>query len=318
MNRDLLNHLPFEWKHLGPLLQEREQWTKRPNEQLFLEGLRTAPPIKTDHLNFHDGFVEIGLAHELSHDHKAQLEQSARKLIPWKKGPFKLFGLEIDGEWRSDHKWERIAPHLPDLGDKNILDIGCNNGYFMFRMLEHNPKLVLGIDPVVRTWAQFHYLKSFTHDLPLEMALIGVEHLSYMEECFDLIFSMGIIYHHPDPIGQLKQIKRCLRPGGKLILETIGIPGDEPVALFPQDRYAMMRNIWFLPTTTCLMNWAHKAKFKSLKLLHSVPTSIQEQRTTPWCNAGAPSLEDFLDPNDPTRTVEGHPAPLRMTLIGEI
>ena len=42
-------------------------------------------------------------------------------------------------------------------------------------------------------------------------------------------------------------------------------------------------------------------------------TSVEEQRATDWMTYQ--SLKDFLDPNDPTKTIEGYPAPMRATLI---
>jgi tRNA (mo5U34)-methyltransferase len=63
-------------------------------------------------------------------------------LRPWKKGPLSLFGVGIDTEWRSDWKWARLAPELDPLAGKVVADVGCANGYFMYRMLAENPKLV--------------------------------------------------------------------------------------------------------------------------------------------------------------------------------
>jgi tRNA (mo5U34)-methyltransferase len=318
MKRQLYKDLPIQWDMLEPILQERACWPMRDNEKKYLQALEAAPKFITTHGHFADSFVTIGKRRELNDEDYQQLVKSAKGLIPWKKGPFKLFDLEIDGEWRSDFKWDRLQSHLPDLKGKRILDVGCNNGYFMFRMLEHSPHFVLGIDPVVRTWAQFQFVNRYLPENQLDMALLGVEHVKYFPQTFDIIFSMGIIYHHPDPIDQLRMLKQALRPGGSLILETIGIPGEESVALFPEDRYAKMRNIWFIPTLSCLKNWAIKAKFKSVDICHSVPLTCEEQRTTPWCNENAPSLEDFLDPDDKTKTVEGHPAPYRMTVIARV
>ncbi|OXE29836.1 hypothetical protein CA163_26525, partial [Vibrio parahaemolyticus] len=42
-------------------------------------------------------------------------------------------------------------------------------------------------------------------------------------------------------------------------------------------------------------------------------TSVDEQRTTDWMTHN--SLPDYLDPNDPSKTVEGYPAPRRAVLV---
>ncbi len=55
--------------------------------------------------------------------------------MPWRKGPFSLYGVNIDTEWRSDWKWDRVLPHLSPLKGRLVLDVGCGGGYHMWRML---------------------------------------------------------------------------------------------------------------------------------------------------------------------------------------
>lgn len=299
------------------LKQERKLWPQRPHEQKWiavLEELKKLelPPLQSK--DYAQAAIEIGSESELTSEQKKEVIKLAEKLIPWKKGPFKLFGTEIDGEWRSDYKWERLKPDLPKLESKKILDIGCHNGYFMFRMMEHRPEYVLGIDPVVRTWAQYQFMQYFLREERLEYELFGVEHLPYFKQFFDVIFSMGILYHHRNPIQQLIDMRESMVAGGELVLETIAIQGEGSYALFPEGRYAQMPNVWFLPTKDCLVNWLARSRFENIEVLHMVPTTPQEQRWTPWCPPGAQSFEDFLHPEDHSLTKESHPAPYRISL----
>lgn len=299
------------------LKKDRDSWPMRPHEKKWSEVLLGVQELELGPTKFKDyssQHVEIGDPCEVDNDQLEKITNLAKDLIPWKKGPFKVFGLEIDGEWRSDYKWERLLNDLPSLEGKKILDIGCHNGYFMFRMLEQNPEYILGIDPVVRTWAQYQFLQSFAQEKSLEYELFGVEHLPYFKQFFDVIFSMGILYHHRHPLQQLIDMRESLTPGGHLILETIVIEGEGSFALFPEGRYAQMPNVWFLPTKECLINWLKRSRFEEIEVLHMVPTLPREQRWTPWCPPGAQSLEDFLDPHDTSLTKEGHPAPYRMAL----
>ncbi len=77
------------------------------------------------------------------------------KLHPWRKGPFHIHGMHLDTEWRSDIKWQRISPHITDLKNRTVLDVGCGNGYHLFRMHGAGAKLCIGIDPSQKYLTQF-------------------------------------------------------------------------------------------------------------------------------------------------------------------
>jgi tRNA (mo5U34)-methyltransferase len=237
----------------------------------------------------------------------------ARGLKNWKKGPFQLGETFLDAEWRCDLKWQRLQKTLPSLKDQTVLDIGCNNGYYMYRMLEAGADFVLGIDPTLLFKAQFDFLFKLSNEKQLAMELWGVEHLPLLPNCFDTIFSMGILYHHRSPLQQLIEVRESLVPGGLLVLETIGIEGEGPYSLTPEDRYAGMKNTYFLPTLDALKNWLHKARFTDIELVSDQWQGVEEQRSTEWTSEV--SYQDFLDPQDKNKTREGHPAPKRFILF---
>lgn len=267
--------------------------------------LEALPQIKGE-LLVDDGVVAI------ESSQSANLTQAIKSLGPWRKGPFRVLGHSIDSEWRSDLKWERLISHLPDLEDKNILDIGCNNGYFMFRMLEQNPAHVLGIDPTLVFKAQFEFLQHFLQDPRLEMQLWGIEHLNLIPMQFDVIFSMGILYHHRDPIGQLFEMRKALKSKGTLILETIYLDQPGCYAMTPADRYAGMRNVWLLPTLDLLVLWLEKNKFTDIEIVSTQWGGVEEQRQSDF--SSSKSYQDFIDPQNPSKTIEGHPAPKRVII----
>ena len=243
-------------------------------------------------------------------------EEILKNLIPWRKGPFNLCGREIDAEWRSDLKWDRIAPALGDLRGKKIADVGCNNGYFMFRLAALSPELVVGFDPVERCYLQFMLAQSLIQHPALTFEPLGIEDLSLFRGFFDLVLCLGVIYHRTDPLGALRLLKDSSAPGGKLIIESQIIPGNDPVALYPPDRYGKAKNIHLLPTVPCLVAWLVRTGFSDIEVISVAKTTPHEQRTTalaPW-----ESLKDFLDPNDPSKTVEGYPAPARAALSASV
>ena len=233
-------------------------------------------------------------------------------LSPWRKGPFDVFGVHVDTEWRSDWKWNRVAPHL-DLAGKRILDVGCGNGYYMWRMLGAGADSVVGIDPNWLFLCQFLAMKRYLPDQPVWHLPLAFEELPAKLQGFDTVFSMGVLYHRRSPIDHLLDLKDALVKGGELVLETLVVEGDAEQVLVPEDRYAQMRNVWFLPSVPALERWLRRAGFEDVRCVDVSTTSVEEQRATEWMRFQ--SLPEFLDPADHSRTVEGLPAPTRAVLI---
>lgn len=255
--------------------------------------------------------VRIGRAAELCQPDRDNLEQGLRALQPWRKGPFELFGLTIDCEWRSDWKWERVSAQL-DLRGRTVLDVGCGNGYHMWRMWGAGAETVVGIDPNLLFYNQFLSIKKYIPASPVWQLPFTLEQLPEPTGGFDTVFSMGVLYHRRSPVDHLLQLKGCLRAGGELVLETLVVEGDADTCLLPEDRYAQMRNVWFLPSVAMLERLLRRSGFVDVRCIDVNQTSMQEQRSTDWMRFQ--SLPDFLDPENPRLTVEGHPAPLRATL----
>ena len=286
---------------INAIRTERQKWMTWKNIAPLREAIDQLPNISAT--------VTLGNTVTLQSDAAVDidaLEKTARLMMPWRKGPFDLFGLFIDTEWCSDQKYNFLRPHF-NLRDKKVADIGCNNGY-MFRFLEDAPKKIVGFDPSALFKSQFdlinHFVKS---DIVYE--LLGVEHLPFYEEKFDVIFCLGVLYHRSDPIAMLKALFQGLEKGGEVYLDTFIIEGDDAHALCPQGAYSKITNVYFVPTLKALENWCIRAGFTGFEVLGTVVTTLNEQRKTDWIESQ--SLEDFLDPDDSTKTVEGYPAPLR-------
>lgn len=273
--------------------------------------LQDLPAVQPSRVSLQRG-VQVGSPDDLSAPDRTRLEQALRGLQPWRKGPFELFGLQIDTEWRSDWKWQRVAPHL-DLRGRRVLDVGCGNGYYMWRMWDAGADLVIGVDPNLLFMTQFEAVRHYLPEAPVWQLPFTLEELPEPTDGFDTVFSMGVLYHRRSPIDHILQLRACLRPGGELVLETLVIEGDENACLVPEDRYAQMRNVWFLPSVALLERMVRRAGFTDVRCVDLNRTSIEEQRSTDWMRFQ--SLPDFLDPNDAGRTCEGYPAPLRATLV---
>lgn len=232
---------------------------------------------------------------------------------PWRKGPFSLYDIELDAEWRSDWKWQRLLPFIGNLEGQTVLDVGCNSGYHLWRMIGAGAKLAVGIDPMPLFLCQFEAIRKLLgNDQRAHFIPIGIEDMPKLN-AFDTVFSMGVLYHRRSPLDHLYQLKEQLTSGGQLILETLIIDGELHQALVPGERYAQMRNVYFIPSVSTMMNWLTKCGFKDVKVVDISTTSIEEQRKTPWMTSD--SLIDFLDPDDHSKTIEGYFAPMRAVFI---
>jgi tRNA (mo5U34)-methyltransferase len=256
--------------------------------------------------------VTVTTTPALSDGEKKRVTSILRQFMPWRKGPFNLFGVDIDTEWRSDWKWQRISPHIQSLNGKRVLDVGCGSGYHLFRMAESGAKQVIGIDPTALFFYQFQCIKKYVSNENLHFLPIGIEAMP-VTEAFDTVFSMGVFYHRPDPLLFLKQLKNQLVKHGQLVLETLVVEGDESKVLVPKNRYAQMRNVYFLPSIPAMILWMQKVGFENVVVVDDNFTNTEEQRSTDWMTNQ--SLTDFLNPEDPSKTIEGYSAPRRATFL---
>lgn len=301
------------WLHTLPAqLAAWENSERHGNLPKWQRVLKKLDAYQSEHVVLTDK-VEIGQAHELSDGETKKLENLLQQFHPWRKGPFYLFGIHIDTEWRSDWKWERVLPHISPLKNRYVLDVGCGSGYHLWRMRGEGAELAVGIDPSALFLCQFSAIKQLGgNDQHVHFLPLGIQELPPLR-AFDTVFSMGVLYHRRSPIDHLYQLKDQLRVGGELVLETLVIDGDENTVLVPDDRYAQMNNVWFLPSVPALIKWLKKCGFEDVRMVDESMTSIQEQRKTEWMRND--SLEQYLMPSDPSKTIEGYPAPKRAVFI---
>jgi len=310
--RSLINTPLEPWLEVLP--SQLASWEKNAKHGEFDKWCRLLaklPATRPSSVNLIDA-VTIGADDDIEAYTKKQIEGLLKQFMPWRKGPFFVHGIHIDTEWRSDWKWERVAPHISPLQDRYVLDVGCGSGYHMWRMLGQNAKKVIGIDPTQLFLIQFQAIKHFISDDRIHFAPVGIEHMPKLE-AFDTVFSMGVLYHRKDALTFITQLKDQLRKGGELVLETLVIDGDEQTVLLAPERYAQMRNVWFLPSSNALICWLERLGFKDVRCVDENVTSLEEQRATEWMTNQ--SLADFLDKSDTSKTIEGFPAPKRAVIV---
>lgn len=292
--------------NLEEIRLERQKWMGWKNIAPLREALDALKDIECEYTL--GDTIRISSAEVLQEDVRLKIEETAKLMKPWRKGPFELFDIFIDTEWQSFLKYNLLEPYF-DLKDRRVADVGCNNGYYMFRMLSQDPACIVGFDPSALYKTQFDFINHFIKS-DIKYELLGVEHLPFYEEKFDTVFCLGVLYHRPDPIGTLKALAKGMQKGAELFLDTFMIDGDADICLSPEKTYSKIPNIYFVPTVKALKNWCGRAGFIDIEVLEITITTEDEQRATPWIEGE--SLGSFLDPKDPSLTIEGYPAPKRV------
>ena len=298
------------WAQLLPEQVSRGLSTRRYGDlPRWLQVLADLPDLRPDRVDLDSARVGASTEKDIGVAAIDSLRHTLLGLHPWRKGPFELFGVHIDTEWRSDWKWDRLANSIDDLSGRRILDVGCGSGYHCWRMLGAGGAEVIGIDPTPLFVVQYWALQKYLQRDEVWVLPVGIEQLPAKLQAFDTAFSMGVLYHRRSPMDHLLELRDCLRPGGQLVLETLVIEGGPGATLVPEGRYARMGNVWFLPSCDTLLGWLRKLGFLDAQLVDVTATSTGEQRSTDWMHFQ--SLADFLDPADSSKSIEGYPAPRR-------
>ena len=277
-------------------------------------AIAALPSLETEVVNLDTSAITASGA--VNAETLMELETALRGLHPWRKGPYSLFGVNIDTEWRSDFKWDRLVHAIDSLEGRRVLDVGCGSGYHCWRMKGAGAAEVIGIDPTPLFVLQFKAIQRYLNIDTVHVLPLALEQLPARLKAFDTTFSMGVLYHRRSPIDHLTDLRDTLVSGGQLVLETLVIEGDEDTVFVPPDRYARMGNVWFLPSPAALVKWMRKAGFVDVTVVDVNQTTVAEQRSTDWM--AFYSLSNFLDSADQNRTVEGHPAPTRAIVTARL
>jgi tRNA (mo5U34)-methyltransferase len=302
------------WREpLTPLLIARMSADAHGDIARWKDILRQLPLGKIETTGADQDAVVIGAA-DLAPERVEQFRVLLQGLMPWRKGPFRVHGIDLDTEWRSNMKWNRLRHAIEPLDGRTILDVGSGNGYYAFRMKNAGAARVIGIDPTVLFVCQFLALRQLSNAQNIHVLPLRLNDLPTESKSFDTTFSMGVLYHQRDPATHLAQLRDTLRSGGELVLETLILPGEDLTVVQPENRYARMRNVWHLPTVPAVKKWLAQAGFRNIRVADVSATTTDEQRSTPWMTFE--SLAQSLNPDDPSRTIEGLPAPTRAILTG--
>ncbi|MDB5085444.1 MAG: Transcriptional regulator [Bacilli bacterium] len=106
-------------------------------------------------------------------------------------------------------------------GSERALDAGCGSGAWLFPLatiLSENGGSVVGID---LSEGMLSDIRAEANKHPnVELCIGDVQNLQFADESFDLVMANFMLYHVPDINRALEELKRVLKPGGKLMAAT--------------------------------------------------------------------------------------------------
>ena len=181
-------------------------------------------------------------------------------------------------------KWARFADAIPqDLTGKSVLDIGCNGGFYSIEMKRRGAARVLGLDHDEDYLAQSRFAAEVL-GLDIEFRALSVYDLGVLQERFDIVLFMGVLYHLRHPLLALDIIHeqvandlvvfQSMQRGAREVepvAEDYGFWESEhfdrpgyPKLHFIEHRYSDDQTNWWVPNRACAEAMLRSAGFEIL------------------------------------------------------
>jgi tRNA (mo5U34)-methyltransferase len=179
-------------------------------------------------------------------------------------------------------KWRRFADAIPsDLTGQSVLDIGCNAGFYSLEMKRRGAARVLGIDSDEDYLKQARFAAEVS-GLDLEFRRLSVYDVGAIDERFDIVLFMGVLYHLRHPLLALDLIHEHVAQD-VLVFQSMqrGAPNIEPLEEdydfwrtdlferpgfprlhFIERRYAGDPTNWWVPNRACMEAMLRSAGFE--------------------------------------------------------
>ena len=142
------------------------------------------------------------------------------------KSHYQTFDL-IEGDKRdSDSKGRFECSRLSsyDLEGKSVLDIGCNAGYFLFKLIDKNPKALVGIELGEKFVYVLNELNNQVYKSDKIKAILGDFFYYEFDQTFDLILCFSTFHYFKDNQLFFDKCYSLLNEGGTLLLEVEEYP----------------------------------------------------------------------------------------------
>ena len=214
----------------------------------------------------------------------AQIQERVTALGPW------FHNLDLKGvptapeHFLGDYprvKWNRFSDAIPfDLSGRSVLDIGCNAGFYSLEMKRRGAARVLGIDSDEDYLAQARFASEVS-GVEIEFRNLSVYDVGALEETFDVVLFLGVLYHLRHPLLALDLIREHV-DRGIFVFQSMQRGGENleslqedyafwqtelfhaptfPKLHFIEHRYAEDPTNWWIPNRACAEAMLRSAGF---------------------------------------------------------
>lgn len=205
---------------------------------------------------------------------RGALERRIEELGPWFHN-MELGGIRTAPEhFLGDYpavKYRHFRASLPEnMSGLNVLDIGCNAGFYSLEMKRRGAARVLGIDTDEHYLRQARFAAEIS-GLDVHFERMAVWDVGALQERFDLVIFMGVLYHLRHPLLALDLIHehvakdmllfQSMQRGSREIAAVeedydfnAAAPFDEPgypKLHFIERRYSHDETNWWVPNRAC-------------------------------------------------------------------
>jgi SAM-dependent methyltransferase len=176
---------------------------------------------------------------------------------------------------------------------ESALEIGCGHGRTLAGLARSSRGFVAGIDPseVMVRLARRRLRRDIAAGRA-EVSLASSAEIPHPDQRFDAALAVHVVYFWDDPVADLREILRVLRPGGRLLLGYRPRDADT-VAALPATVYALRT----ANDVECLLEQAGFTQIRSLECssgsrpltctLAQVPTTPTARVDTSGCGRPA-------------------------------
>lgn len=132
--------------------------------------------------------------------------------------PGKIMGIKMNK--RHSELWHWGLEHIAIDPNAHILDVGCGGGKAIYKLAQiATGGRVYGADySHEMVYLARKVNKKFVENGQVEIIHASVSALPFANDTFDLVTAFETYYFWPNLIGDLKEIKRVLKPDGTLLL----------------------------------------------------------------------------------------------------